>query len=263
MLAAMHAHATDTPLRLITVSFSHFCEKARWALDRADLAYREESHVPMISWPATFGAGGGRTVPVLVAPDRVLPDSTDILRWVDEQSHAPRLFPHGDEGAEVARWEDDFDRGLGPASRRMVYAHVLARPELGRKLLGSAGGRWQRRVSDAIYPLLGGMIRRGLGVNPAGVLRSRHVVEDTFARVAERLAGGRRYLVGDRLTAADLTFAALATPVLAPEPFVAAHLAELGEMPAELAAMVAHYRATPAGEFALRLYAEERQRRMC
>ena len=31
--------------RLLTIPISHFCEKARWALERAGLAYREERHV--------------------------------------------------------------------------------------------------------------------------------------------------------------------------------------------------------------------------
>ena len=30
---------------LITIPISHFCEKARWALERAGLPYREERHV--------------------------------------------------------------------------------------------------------------------------------------------------------------------------------------------------------------------------
>jgi glutathione S-transferase len=32
-------------LRLITIPISHYCEKARWALERAGLPYREERHV--------------------------------------------------------------------------------------------------------------------------------------------------------------------------------------------------------------------------
>ena len=31
--------------RLLTIPISHYCEKARWALERAGLAYREERHV--------------------------------------------------------------------------------------------------------------------------------------------------------------------------------------------------------------------------
>jgi glutathione S-transferase len=257
----MHAHDPHgAPLRFITVSFSHFCEKARWALDRANLAYREESHVPFFSWPVTLGAGGGRTVPVLVAPGRVLADSTEILRWIDGASHAPPLFPPGDQ--EVAAWEDDFDRHLGPAARRLIYFHVLGRPALGRKLLGSAGGRWQKRVAAPLYPLLSRMIQLGLRVTPESAARSARVVEDTFTRVAARLADGRRYLVGDRLTAADLSFAALATPVLAPAE-LAEYLPDPSDLPDEVLALLERHRASPAGSFGLRLYAEERARRMC
>ena len=31
---------------LITIPLSHYCEKARWALDRVALSYREEPHAP-------------------------------------------------------------------------------------------------------------------------------------------------------------------------------------------------------------------------
>ncbi len=250
------------PLRLITVRFSHYCEKARWALDRAGLAYREESHVPIISWPATIGAGGGRTVPVLVTPGKVLADSTEILRWLDGQSHAPPLFPAGAEGREVAEWEDDFDRHLGPATRRLIYTHVLPQRELTLRLLGSAGGRWQRRLLRAIFPLLRQVMVKGLRITPAAGARSARVVEDTFARVSARLADGRRYLVGDRMTAADLTFASLATPVLVPDEF-APFLPPKDAFPPGVHALIESYRATPAGAYALRLYAEERTRALC
>ena len=258
-----HELETGAPLRLITLSFSHYCEKARWALDRANLVYREESHVPFVSWAATFGAGGGRTVPVLVAPDGVVADSTDILRWVDAHSHAPRLFPDGDEGREAARWEDDFDRHLGPATRRMAYFQLLGRPALGRALLESAGGRWQRRLTRVAYPLFARMIEQGLRITPESVRRSAAVVADSFARVAAALADGRPYLAGDRFTAADLAFAALAVPVIAPDSFAQRYLPDVGQVPAEMLEMVERHRATPAGAFALRLYADERQRRMC
>jgi glutathione S-transferase len=260
----MHAHPHDVaaPLRLITVSFSHFCEKARWALDRANLAYREESHVPLFSWPATFGAGGGRTVPVLVTPGRVVSDSTDILHWVDGATHAPPLFPAGDAGREVAAWEEELDRRLGPATRRVIYFHVMKQRAQAERLLASAGGRWQQRALRLCYPVIRGLIVKGLDINPAGAERSRAVIDEVFARVAATLADGRRYLVGDRLTAADLTFAALAVPVIVPDE-LASVMPARDQVPTAITDLIAHYRATPAGAFALRLYAEERARRMC
>src|SRR5690348_3529366 len=50
---------------LVTIPFSHFCEKARWALDHARVAYREEGHGPGLHRLATRRAGGRHTVPVL------------------------------------------------------------------------------------------------------------------------------------------------------------------------------------------------------
>jgi len=72
-------------LRLITIPISHYCEKARWALERAGLPYREERHVQGIHRMAARRAGGGATVPVLVAGDGVLGQSREILAWVDRR----------------------------------------------------------------------------------------------------------------------------------------------------------------------------------
>src|SRR5207245_6672692 len=81
-------------LRLITIPISHYCEKARWALERAGLAYREERHVQGIHRVAARRAGGGPTVPVLVTPQGVIGESEQILLWVDGRiAGEERLFP--------------------------------------------------------------------------------------------------------------------------------------------------------------------------
>jgi glutathione S-transferase len=255
------ATSAPPPLRFITISFSHFCEKARWALDRAALPYREESHVPILSWRAVIPAGGRRTVPCLVTPEGVHNDSTDILRWVDRQAAAPPLFPEGAEAAEVARLEEDFDRRLGPATRRLAYFHLLADRAALRSLLLSAGSGWEATLARPAFPLLRTIIVRGLRITAEGASRSRRSLEETFSQVDARLADGRPYLCGDRFTAADLTFAALAAPVLLPpalEPLVRLG----GPLPPALRELVDRCRAHPAGAFALRLYQEQRPDRL-
>ena len=252
--------STAVPLRLITIRFSHFCEKARWALDDAGLAYREESHVPIFSWAATYGARGRRTVPVLVTPEGTLSDSTDILRWVDTQGVAPPLFPTGEAGAEVARWEETFDKRVGPATRRLSYFHLMKTPVLVRRLLESAGPGWEARATRLTFPLLKTMMVRGLRIDAAGAERSQQALNEVLDSVGARLADGRRYLGGDRFSAADLTFASLMVPVLWPEALQSIVPLGWDELPAELRALMERVRATPAGQFALRLYAEERNR---
>jgi glutathione S-transferase len=248
--------AAAAPLRLITIRFSHFCEKARWALDRAGVSYREESHVPIFSWRASISAGGRRTVPCLVTPDGALGDSTDILRWVDRQGGPPPLFPDGPEAAQVAALEEDFDRHLGPASRRLVYFFLGQHPDILRSLLVSAGSGWEAKLGHTLFPVLRTMIVRGLRIDAAGVDRSRKALEQTVAAVDARLSDGRPYLCGDRFTAADLTFAALLFPLILPEQ-IAGALPPRAQ-PDALTAITAPYRASPAGRFALRLYEQHR-----
>ena len=260
--------------RLITITFSHYCEKARWALDRARIPYVEDGHLPMFAWVPALRAGRRRTVPSLVTDDGAIPDSTDILRWCDARGDAPPLFTDepqaepapgdpasaasggaGSEAAEVADLEARFDRELGPHTRRLAYHHLL--PTIGGRLGGLRGvPRGEVLAARVLAPAMSVMMRRGLKIDAAGVARSEGKLAAVLADVEQRLADGRRYLVGDRLTAADLTFAALMTPLVAP-PELSGYL-PFGDLPPGFAAIVDATRARPAGAFALRLYRDER-----
>lgn len=243
-------------MRLVTIPFSHYCEKARWALDRAGLVYEEEPHLPIVSWKAAVGAGRSRTVPVLVTDDDVLTDSTDILQWVQRRAPRATLYPD-DVAADVVDFEDLFDRRLGPAARRVAYFHLTKDAGSTRALFQLNVPRWQALASRALTPAIVAAIKRGLKVDPDHAERSEHTIAAVFAEVELRLADGRRWLTGDRFTAADLTFASLASPLILP-----AALAKWGLTvdlaPADLREAVLRYRDTRAGRFATRAYEEQR-----
>lgn len=249
--------------RLITIKVSHYCEKARWALERAGIAYEEEPHVPVFHVLVARRTSGRRTVPVLVVDGQVLGDSSDILAWIDQRlPEAQRLYPaDGALRAEVEALEDRFDEALGPHVRRMAYFHLLPHKQLVVPLLGagvrSRREQWGLRLG---YPLLAGVMRRAMKITPEGAARSQLRVEQVWSEVEARLADGRRYLCGDRFSAADLTFAALAAPAVCP-PEYGGPLPPLGEVPAPLRELSERLQATPAGRFALRLYREERAAR--
>src|SRR5262249_5282257 len=78
--------------RLITIPLSHFCEKARWALDRTGIEYREEPHLPLVHRLHTAGVGC-QSVPILVIGSRVIPDSGSILKWIATQNSDLPLYP--------------------------------------------------------------------------------------------------------------------------------------------------------------------------
>lgn len=247
------------PLELLTIGPSHFCEKARWALDRAGLPFRERPHPPLLHSLPALRASGQDDLPILVAGGEVVHDSTRILEWVDRQAGLG-LYPEGLRD-EVLALEEGFDEDLGPHLRRWAYAHVLADPGLTTRVLTAGVPGWERRLFRLARPAIVWAMRKGMNITPAGAERSRARVEATFAAVDARLADGRRFLVGDRFTAADLTFAALAAPACAVEGYGPPWLPPLSELPPALLALTAPLRDRPAGAFVARLYREERRRR--
>jgi glutathione S-transferase len=242
--------------RLITIPFSHYCEKARWALQRAEVSYDEDGHLPLFHWLPTRRAGGSRTVPVLVVDGRVIADSTDIAAWADAQRPGALLPTDEVDRAAALQLEDDFDRQLGPASRRWAYFQLLPRRDL-QHLIMRGVPRWEQIALRVTRPLAIAVLRRGLNVDAAGAERSRAKVDAAFARVGELLEDGRRFLVGNRFTIADLTFAALAAPVVVPANY-GVQLPALDDFTGDARDQVVAWRATPAGRFALRLYETER-----
>ena len=245
--------------RLVTIPISHFCEKARWALHRAGVAYVEQPHLQLIHVAAARRAGGGRSVPVFVADDgEVVADSTDILRWADRRL-APhrRLYPAGELGDRAAALEDEFDEGLGPDSRLWMYHETLPVVDHLRPWAEAGLPRWEQLAFRGSGPLAGIAISRVLGVNDASAAAALERVGRVFDDVADRLADGRPFLLGDRFTAADLTFAALSAPMLLPGGY-GSPLPPPEAMPARAAEHIRRLRTHPAGVFADRLYRDER-----
>jgi len=249
--------AANSPAILITIPLSHYCEKARWALDRLRLPYREEPHAPLLHLLSTKRNQGG-TVPLLVHGNARFTDSTDILVHADAVRGGDLLYPRAAAlRDEVESFEERFDHELGPQVRRWAYGQLLSETRLLRSVWSRGVPRLEASFVPMIVPLARLLVRSAYKITPEGAQRSLERVRGVFREVEERLRPGRRFLVDERFTAADLTFAALAAPVLFPDECRAAHPA-LDAVPKAMREEVLRLRDTEAGKFALRLFAEER-----
>lgn len=243
-------------LRLVTIPISHFCEKARWGLERARIGYREERHVQGVHRLAARRAGGGTTVPVLVTPEGSIGESQQILEWVDRRTPPERrLFPE-DQGSrtDVDSLCLRFDAVLGPRARRLMYVHMLHDRSLALRFNNDGVPAWEDRTVRYGWPAMQMLIRRVLQIRP-GIEREDEVaVWGELDFVAGMLADGRPYLCGERFSAADLTFAALSAAVVVPTVYGVA-LPQPPQMRPETAALVERAREHPAGAYALSLFA--------
>lgn len=237
---------------LITIPISHYCEKARWALDRAGVAYDERRYLPAIHQAMTR-RHGSVTAPVLVCDDAgTLRESRDIVAYAD--ARGGRIACDGDEARALA---DDYDERLGPATRLWVYHSLLDRQDLTTTSMTAGVSRWQKAFWRVGVKPIGFTVTKVLKIDDASAVEAEKTFRAIFADVDDRLADGRPYLAGDTFSIADLTFAALSAPLIAP-PEYGVPLPAVDDLPPFMADVVREHRASRAGQHALKMFATER-----
>lgn len=250
--------------RLHTISYSHYVEKVRWCLDRAGVDYEE---VPSIGILGVLLLG--RTVPVLELPAArtSVGNSAEILRLLwgmhgrDPSGRAAFLEPTD----EAVALERHLDKALGEQVRRWTYERLFGNAQLTLRVWGAGEPSipaWQRSLLRPLRPVLERAVRRMLRIDAVAAERALERTRAVFDEMDARLADGRRYLLGDRLSFADVTFAALGALAILPENYGGGRLAtrfpRVEELPQPWRDEVESFRQRPSGRFILRLYAEER-----
>jgi len=251
--------ASPTRPHMISVGVSPYCELARWTMDRLAVAYTEESHAPFFHRLATKRHGGGAVVPVVDLGSSSLTDARQVVNHYETVAPPQlALFPADpDERIETRKLFDELFDVFGVAVRAWAYAYLLPERRSTSRAWIDGAPRLERVVVPVVFPLLAMIVKRSLKLDANTVVRKRAIMDVTLGQVGERLGDGRRYLVGDRLGAADLALATLIAPAVLP-PEYTGPLPSMDELPAAMRREVEEIRAHPAGQFTLRLFREER-----
>lgn len=112
--------------------------------------------------------------------------------------------------------ESRFDQA-GVHLLRWVYAGLLRARALALRLwtLDANVAQWQ--ALTAAFPLIRRFFGRAIGFGLRQMGRSRRIIDRTLAELDRLAESGRAYLVGDTLTVADTTAAALLSPLACPD----------------------------------------------
>lgn len=242
-------------MRLITIPISHYCEKARWGMERLGLEYQEERHLQGFHYPRTLWLSHNPNVPVLIDNSQVIADSTAILKHLDR--YAPgsaRLYPETTAARQrVEELEDLFDETLGVESRRWFYFHFLPNANEAISFASQGVPDIERSIALWAFPLMRRYALWLLMVSDhtvkAGLVRAYKIVQKTDVLLAD----GRPFLVDDAFSAADLTLACMMVPFVLPEEY-GVRLPRPEDLPAAMQSTVQAFRETTTGQYVLKLF---------
>jgi len=252
---------TDTPNRprLATFATSHFCEKARWALQWHGIAFDEVTWPPGLHRLLAARAGAKATsLPLLIGDGGVVEGSSAIIDWAERNaSDAGRSLAPNAGRDEAAAIEQRADRVIAIHVRRLAYAALL--PEhadvVKRAMFQSAAG-WHRVAGNLTWPLVWRLIMKSYDIGPGAAADARAKLEAELDWLDGLLADSRPYLAGDRFSRADLTVASLLGPIARPREMPVYH--EM-RVPDALAADIRRWSERPVMRFVRAQYRTHRR----
>lgn len=244
--------------RLYVFAVSHYCEKARWALDYLqidyDLYYLGPGHHRKMAKTLGLRRSG---LPFMVADGEVVQGSANIIDWAGTASTDGdrRLLPPSAR-EDCLAIEKRFDDVIGIHARRYCYSAALTeQPRSLRPIFTAHLPRLQKLIVTANWEPITRLMIRGMDLGPRQGDESKQVVDEELRWLDALLSDGRQFLAGDEFSRADIAGASLLAPLVLPREHPTYDLLKL---PPKLADDVARWRDRPSFAWTRDLYARYR-----
>jgi len=212
---------------LYVFSISHFCEKARWALDYVGIEYQLRYLAPGSNIKLAKQLGALRTtLPILESKVRsrsnVVQGSGLIFEWAEANKAelSPSLNPTLDQPTEVdlSKLEKRLDDVLGFHIRRYYYSEALVDyPEIVKPLFVNKLEGKDRWKTDLFWFRIRSKMIEMMDLGPTQGLESREVLEKELDLLDKLLVNEQPYLIGSGFSYLDITAASLLAPLIKPE----------------------------------------------
>ncbi|MBK1661081.1 glutathione S-transferase C-terminal domain-containing protein [Paracraurococcus ruber] len=230
-------------------------ELTRFVLDQQGVAYTETPHIALVSNLMAYRRIGSIALPVLSGLGPDIGGARPIIDWSEARCPPERRLLPADAAARAeveTLWKRAND-DLAAATAGFAYFHLLPIKPIMIVPLSRGAPGWEVFVTKLFYPLFRAFIGKVLGLTPEKAAASLTMIHAVVGEVDARLADGRPFLTGDRVTLADIAMATAAAPLLLPRGY-GAPIPRLEEMPAVLQDLVGALRQRPIAGFVQRVY---------
>jgi len=242
-------------MSLLEFPHSHYCEKARWALDFKGIPYQPIAILPGFHIHTVRKYAPDTSVPVLITSKEAIQGSGDIIDYLERIQPSPSLTPTDpDEARASQEIETTMEDRLGENIRRILYSTLLAYPGFIRYCFTHPLPRIKPLTFSLIYPLLRKIIHQVYVVSPAMVERSKREFAIAMQEI-DNLLGQNQYLVDNQFSRADLCTASMLSLLAMPEehPFPWIDIPD-----AQTENFFAEYQHHPVIEYVARMYRDHR-----
>jgi len=204
---------------LYLFAISHYCEKARWALDRVGIEY-ELQHLPPGPHRRVAKRLGARTgsLPILQYGQDLVQGSSAIIDWAEKNraSGTPTLEPEAN-AEEARKIEKRLDDILGVHVRRYFYSEALLEyPQTVKPMFAIGLSSGQKLLLELSWGFIRKLMIRGMNLGSMQGIESREILEKEFDWLDGLLADGRQYLQGPHFSRVDICAASLLSPLIKP-----------------------------------------------
>lgn len=235
---------------------SHYCEKARWALDYCGIDYQLKTLMPATHSKVTQRIGAkGSGLPILQTQSEVIQGSAAIIDWAQKKAQ------ENDEhsllvNAESNALEKKADDVLGIHIRRWFYSEALVDcPEIVKPVFSKGASLKDKFILQLAWPKIVSVMIKKMDLGYEQEQESKKIVLAELDKLDSLLTGSPKYLVDNQFSNADIALASLIAPFFRPKEHPASSVFNL---PPRIQQELPSLEARPSSQWLNALYRNKR-----
>ena len=208
---------SDPGVELLQFPYSHFNEKARWALDWKRVPHTRTHLLPGPHASTVRKRTGQNEVPVVRFGEEHIWGSARIIDELERRHPEPPLYPKDpavrQRALEIQR---RFDEEFGPRVRQSLFSVMIDEGGYVCRMFAEPHPWHVRALYRAMFPIGKIQIRRAYNFQDPDEVKRAHEATHAALDFVAAEAGPAGTLAGDEFSVADLAAAALLAPAANP-----------------------------------------------